>query len=390
MSSLSKSSLDNDWELATARTSSSRDRTVSSDDEELDSLGDDDDQVQSELGDEWEGIDTESHSESQEIIDYPQTTPLQPQRVLSADADNAQADLSASAESSSGPSENSGTDSTFSFHFPDPLEASREYAEAALPHVDGDLSDADTNSIVESDAVGLSMSIGALERSATLVVPPLARSRSVTPVAATASISPRFPFTAYVSYPLFWLKSGKRLMNVLFDSRVALTALVIACIALPGVYQGMLSRSHEPAQSLIPTITESSYDYSTSLAPVTSLPPAPLIEETTEETVVQFSTATLETPSSVESLSAPSVLPTHDDQASAVASTYMSFSNLILRDLHDVLQIIDELLLFIRSRTIANVKRSLLEYVALVLADRHERAKNNARKLWSRARGGIA
>ena len=387
MSSFSKSSLDHDWELATTRTSSSRDQTISDDDDDEDLLAAaDEDLENSELGDEWEGIDSESQSESQ---DHPQTTPLQAQRVLSADADDdAGVDLSASAESSTGPSENSGTDSTFSFHFPDPLEASREYAEAAP--VDGEMSDADTNSVLESDVVGLSMSIGALERSTTLVVP-LARSSSIrsspsaTSSISTSSISSRFPSAAYVSSVFV----AKRLTRRSFDSRFALTALAIACVALPGVYHSMLSRSQVPTQSIISTLPAPSYDFTETLSLVT---PLPLIEAPISIPTPYSETWSNVEPSAAESLEpapAPSALTRNRDPISAVASTYMSFSNLVLRDLHDVLRVIDELLSFIRSRSIADAKRSILEYIALKFADRHERAKINARKLWGRVKTGV-
>jgi len=71
--------------------------------------------------------------------------------------------------------------------------------------------------------------------------------------------------------------------------------------------------------------------------------------------------------------------------SSSLSHTYQSFSKIILNDLQDVLDLIDELLLFIRGHTpvdaIQQHSRSLLDYLADKVADRHERAKHNARIL---------
>jgi hypothetical protein len=426
MSSTSKSSLDHDWELATARTSSSTHPTVTSDDElETISLPAD----PSELGDDtWEGIDDDNESVSSPLETSQQAanhemTPLQSQQVLNAeddedeDAEAPEADLTMSEV---GPSENSGTDSTFSFHFPDPLEASREYSIYPEAPVDGSEpgeSDAETNSIAETDLVapGLStsISIGALERSATLVQP--RSSSNSTQIVVATSISSRFAFAAYVSYPLECYKSRKMLTWMWFGSGIALTAVAIACVAMPGVYhRGELSRSDSTIRiqtmpyTMVPTklVTKPhGVDQESPVLALATISPAPPIEAPIEiPTLSSFSDSRSREPPSpppgsivASPLSTALVLPSNHTSlslnritlvTSSLSTTYNSFSKVILRDLHDVLHIIDELLLFLRSHTIADTveysSRSIVDFIVQKLADRHERAKINARKLTSK------
>jgi len=431
MSSTSKSSLDHDWELETARTMSSTHLTATSD-EELETISLPADP--SELGDDpWEGIDEENESLSSpiEVTNRPtahELTPLQRQRELGAEADpeddveaTAASDLSLS---EAGPSENSGTDSTFSFHFPDPLEASREYAPYPEPPVNGSEhgeSDAETSSVIETDAVtpelGTSMSIGALERSATLVQPKSGGNRLS--LVAT-SISSRFAFAAYVSYPSLWSRSWKTLTRMRFGSGIAFTAIAIACITLPAVYQrGLLSRSDMVYMKAVPDALVSTASAAkplgahvdSSLSALATIPACGALQSI--EKSIQIPTlsdfhdlrsieSTLSPPRSFASSPSTSALVLHNSSSnvtslslnpialvtSSLSTTYNSFSRIILRDLHEVLQIIDELLLFLRSHTLSDTieysSRSIMEFIMQKLGDRHERAKLNARKLTSK------
>ncbi|KIM33460.1 hypothetical protein M408DRAFT_326173 [Serendipita vermifera MAFF 305830] len=172
-------------------------------------------------------------------------------------------------------------------------------------------------------------------------------------------------------------------MTVVFDSRLVLiAAFVIACLALPGVYHVILPRSQVPV--VVPASPTSSYDLGESLALVTPVPVVPLVEEP-----VFIVPDPSEAISTTESSLSPVPSASSRGSTSAIASTYFSFSNMVLRDLQDVMRVIDEILAFLRNQTLADAKRTMLEYWAYVLADRHKRAKSNARKLWSRARGGV-
>lgn len=418
MSATSKSSLDHDWELATARTSSSSHPTVTSDDElETISLPAD----PSELGDDtWEGIDDDNESISSPVETSHQPekhelTPLQAQRVLSDDAESPESDQ---AVSEAGPSETSGTDSTFSFHFPDPLEASREYATYPEAPVNGSElgeSEAETNSIAETDALapglGMSMSIGALERSATLVQP--RSSSDSTPVVAT-SISSRFAFAAYVSYPSVWCRSRKTLTCICIGSGIALTAVAIAFF-MPGVYhRAELSRSDhitriQPVSLALvsPQLAVKPHGVhveSPLLALATVLPARPIEAPIQFPTLSSFNDLRSREPYSpppgsiAASPSSTALAPRSNNTAlslnpiflvaSSLSTTYSSFGKVILRDLRDVLQIIDELLIFLRSHTISDAvehsSRSIVDFIVQKLAGRHERAKINARKLTSK------
>jgi hypothetical protein len=400
MSSTSTVSLDPDWELSTGKSSTAH--TFSDDDLESFSLSG----PPSELGDEpWDGFEDDDESPVLHPImgddaespvtpaaDLVEHTPLQASVALSADEHHEGDDPDLTMSGIQG-SEDSNTNSTFSFHFPDPLSKSDEddtYAQLCEPPNES-ASEAETESVPGSDILARDE---LREREATII--------PRNPSFATSPRS-RSVFATYVSLPFCIIQRVEGLTRRRFGSGIAIFAVLIACVIWNPHRIGSAPNSKMvellstgTAQRILntPTILSTAVRSDVTISPLidakeqlpTSHERRPLMLEAPPSSGFFIGSLDSSYPTTLKK-GQPTTLSLNplSTISSSLSDTYQTFSKIILKDLRDVLDLIDELLLFIRGytpvETIQQHSQSILDYLAEKVADRHERAKHNARIL---------
>jgi hypothetical protein len=403
MSSASKASLDRERELTVAtERSSSTAHTLSDDDLELFSLSG----PSSELGDEpWDAFDDDNGNEHDSpfldpIIEHDDESPATPAAdlvehpalltsvALSAADNDEQSEDPDLTMSGIQASEDSSTNSTFSFHFPDPLDKSLEddtYARLCEPQNESQ-SEAETESLPGSDILERDEPN---EREATIIPP--------TPSFATPPRS-RSMLVTYVSFPFRVIQRAEGLTIRRFGSGIALFAVLIACVIWNPPHFGsavLLSNNPTAVEALsienAQSVSNTPAILSTAVRPDVTI--APLVgakEQLPGVSAHERRPLMLEAPPSsgffIGSLDAtfekgqPTALPLF-----SLSDTYQTFVKIIFKDLQDVLDATVELLLFIRGHIpvepIQQHSRTVMDYLADKVAERHERAKHNARIL---------
>lgn len=408
MSSASKASLDPDWELSTGKISAVH--TLSDDDLESFSLSG----PPSDLGDEpWDAFEDDNDNGNESPLldpiiehdtespvtpaaDLVEHTPLRASVALSAADEHEQGDDPDLSMSGIQASEDSSTNSTFSFHFPDPLSKSVEddtYAQLCEPPNEP-ASEAETDSVLGSDILERDeleeREATIIPRSPSFATPP--RSRSV--------------FATYVSLPFRIIQRAEGLTKY---SGIAIFAVLIACAIWnpPRIGSAVLFPNNSKMVEILSTetvqrVSNTPTILSTAVRPDVTITPLidakeqlpsvsgherrPLMLEAPPSSGFFIGSFDSSHPTTFKKgqPTAHSLNPL-STMSSSLSKTYQTFSKIILKDLRDFLALIEELLLFIRGHTpvetIQQHSRSVLDYLADKVSERHERAKHNARIL---------
>lgn len=396
-------SLDLDWELTAVLSGSAS--TLRDDD--LDSLPTS--ASPSDLDDEgWDGFEDDGEflssspfsKRTEEVISGPSTdvlerTPLQASRAL----DDEEEGMKLSGMQGS---QDSSTNSAFSFHFPDPLDTSLQcdaYPGLYEPQYESEV--ADTEGEVDYIAGTDAPLSEEDEKGPATLVP-----RSPSFATSTGSSSPEATRTVF---PVLASRPWAILSRYRLSSAAAIFAL---CFAV-GLWSLIPWDRHAVNDLSLPIPKEISTSMNSALVIV---PPAPTVlstavcpDETAQPVVIglldgrdHFPTISthkqrlmLEAPphtgffigsfnsEPVRQTSSSLSLNSVSKLVSSLSTTFHSLSNVLLRDLRDVLAFIDELLLFIRGHvpveTIQQHSYSLLDYLTQQMAHRHDHAKRNAR-----------
>lgn len=256
-------------------------------------------------------------------------------------------------------SEDTASTSTFSFHFPDPLRAQpEEHPRYNVPHDDVD-------SLISRDSVrdfgtDFAATVDALERSATLKPPP--------------------------SDPPLATHSHRRTWVAIFIAVLGL--LAVAALNLHP--SSILVRDHGVSESFL---SKDSVPYMPPAAPVdvsqdADEPARPVTLDTSPRSHFPITALPVETRVILHTnrtvIMSLSLRPISRVMGT-LTHTYSTFTKAFLNDLRNVARIIEELLLYLREtmviETAQRQSKSILEYLAEKMGDRHQRAKRNAKAL---------